>query len=75
MFIPASSVDLGLVSLHSVKIALNYLQFPDRVGSNYFLVRGREFEPDEFAGLTGEVREPFRLHSYSVPTTGGCDHA
>lgn len=74
VFIPASSVDLGFTALHSVKIVIDCMQNADRVGNNYFIVRGREFADGEVMELVGDIREPYRLHSYRIQPADGCYH-
>jgi hypothetical protein len=71
-FIPASSVDLGLISLHCTRLALNHLDDPEAEVNNYFILRGRPFGPNEYTELIGEIREPFRIHSYAIPYDECC---
>lgn len=71
-FLPASAVDLDLVSLHSVRLSLSLLQGRD-VASNYWLVRGREFDQEEYPSLAGVIREPFRQHTYEIPRDMNCE--
>lgn len=72
-FIPASGIDLDLVSLHGARIGLEYLQGSVAVG-NYRLIRGRDFKPDEYPELPNELRESFRQHQYAIPATVDCDN-
>ncbi len=71
-FLPASSVDLNFISLHCTRIALNYLQNKEKESSNYFIIRGREFDETEYEQLTGEIRQPFKIMSYTVPYDVSC---
>jgi hypothetical protein len=71
-FIPASAVDLDLVSLHGARLALALLQGIG-VRGNYWLVRGREFASGEYPTLTGDIREPFRQHVYEIPRDETCE--
>lgn len=71
-FLPASSVDLGFISLHCVRIALNYLQNNEKEISNYFIIRGSEFDPMEYEQLEGDIRLPFKIKSYTVPYDEFC---
>lgn len=71
-FLPASSVDLNFISLHCTRIALNYLQNKEKENSNYFIIRGKEFDENEYEQLTGEIRQPFKITSYTVPYYVSC---
>lgn len=71
-FLPASSVDLGFISLHCVRIALNYLQNKEKETGNYFIIRGREFDDTEYEQLVGEVRQPFKITACDVPFEEPC---
>jgi hypothetical protein len=71
-FLPASAIDLDLVSLHGARLSLALLQ-GGNVSSNYWLVRGREFALGEHPGLEGAVREPFRQHAYQIPRDDACE--
>jgi hypothetical protein len=71
-FLLASAVDLDLVSLHGARLSLALLQGRD-MDSNYWLVRGRELAPEEYPGLAGEIREPFRQHAYEIPRDMDCE--
>lgn len=70
-FLPASSVDLGFVSLQVSRLALLILQ-QHEMPQNYWLVRGREFASGEFEQLTGYIREPFKVHSYVILKSENC---
>lgn len=70
-FLPASSVDLGFVSLQVSRLALLILQ-QDELPENYWLIRGREFASSEFEELTGYIRKPFEIHSYIIPKSENC---
>jgi hypothetical protein len=71
-FIPASAIDLDLISLHGARITLALLQ--DReISTNYWLVRGREFSPEEYPEIAVELREPFRQHAYGIPARRDCE--
>lgn len=72
-FIPASGIDLDLVSLHGARIALAQLQDQAALG-NYWLIRGREFSGEEYPELAKELREPFRQHQYQIPAMVRCDN-
>lgn len=72
-FIPASSVDLGIISLHCVRSALSFLQNKDE-NHNYWLIRGREFDGNEYSELQGDVRQPFTNHSYIIPLSKTCQY-
>jgi hypothetical protein len=71
-FIPAAAIDLDLTSLHGARLALSLLS-GENVANNYWLIRGREFDADEYPTLEGEIREPFRQFSYSVPRSLDCE--
>lgn len=71
-FIPASAVDLDFVSLQGAQLALAALQ-GDALSANYWLVRGREFAPGEYTELSGEIREPYRLHGFRIPADASCE--
>lgn len=71
-FIPASAVDLDFVSLQGARLALAALQ-AGGISANYLLVRGREFAPDEYPELSGEIREPYRLHGFQIPADATCE--
>jgi hypothetical protein len=70
-FLPASSGDLGIISLNCVRLVLKFLQNKLQ-NQNYWLIRGREFEDSEYGSLTGEIREPFRVHHYMIPANENC---
>jgi ThiF family len=70
-FLPASGIDLDLISLHGARLALAVLQ-EQPLSANYWLVRGREFAPDEYPGLTDYIREPFRHFGYQITPVGAC---
>lgn len=72
-FIPASGVDLDLISLHGARITLALLQ-DQQISTNYWLVRGREFGPEEYPEIAAELREPFRQHAYSIPASSDCEN-
>jgi hypothetical protein len=71
-YIPAAAIDLDLSSLHGARLALSLLS-EENVIDNYWLIRGREFDADEYLTLEGEIRDPFRQFSYSVPRSAGCE--
>jgi hypothetical protein len=71
-FMPASAIDLDLVSLHCGRLALALLQ-GEHLDNNYWLVRGREFAPEEVPLLTGPIREPFREFKYDVSAAAECN--
>jgi ThiF family len=71
-FIPAAAIDLDLTALHGARLALSLLS-EENAATNYWLIRGREFDADEYATLQGGIREPFRQFSYSVPRSADCE--
>lgn len=71
-FIPAAAIDLDLIALHGARLALSLLS-EGNVANNYWLIRGREFDDDEYPTLQGEIREPFRQFSYAVPRSADCE--
>jgi molybdopterin/thiamine biosynthesis adenylyltransferase len=71
-FLPASAVDLDLISLHGARMALALLQ-GDNISANYWLIRGREFTPGEYSELTGVIREPFSQHGYQISPDTACE--
>ena len=72
-FIPASGIDLDLVSLHGAQIAHQQLQEGHTQG-NYWLIRGRDFDAAEYPEISVELREAFRRHSYKIPAHVNCDN-
>jgi hypothetical protein len=71
-FLPASAVDLDLISLHAARMILRFLQSM-QIENNHWLIRGREFSSDEYPELIGEVRKPFSLHPYQIPSNAECE--
>jgi hypothetical protein len=71
-FLPASGIDLDLISLHSARMALALLQGND-ISDNYWLIRGREFAPDEYPELSENLRAPFKQHGYRIPHHSDCE--
>ena len=71
-FLPASSVDLGIISFHCVRLTLNFLQ-NKLEDNNYWLIRGRELDETEYKAFVGEIREPFKVHSYVIPPKEKCN--
>lgn len=72
-FLPASAIDLDLISLHGARMALNLLQ-ETRTLSNYWLIRGREFSAEEYPEIDGDLRTPFGQHEYRIPADGQCEN-
>jgi hypothetical protein len=72
-YIPASGIDLDLISLHGARITLELLQ-GQQISANYWLVRGREFSPEEYPEIAAELRESFKQHAYSIPARSDCEN-
>lgn len=70
-FIPASGIDLDLISLHCSRQALSFLQ-GEALEANYWLIRGRDFSNEEASLVAESVREPFRQHTYQITRDLGC---
>lgn len=71
-FLPASGIDLDLVSIHGARMTLAILQ-GENLSANYWLIRGREFAANEYLDLMESLREPFRQHGYQIPHNSACD--
>ena len=71
-FLPASAIDLDLISLHGARMALNLLQ-DGNISSNYWLIRGREFSTEEYPEIEGNLRKPFTQHEFHVPPESCCE--
>jgi hypothetical protein len=72
-FIPASGIDLDLVSLHGAQIALEQLQ-ETPITANYWLIRGRDFQPSEYPELAAELRGAFLRHPYTITADVSCEN-
>ncbi len=70
-FIPASAVDLDLISLHCIRIALSFLE-GRQFSANYWLIRGREFAKESYPDLDSSLREPFQIHQFIIPKDNQC---
>lgn len=71
-FLPASAIDLDLISLHAARTALTILQ-KEIVSANYWLIRGRDFSVEEYPEIQGKLREPFSQHNYQIPNNSDCE--
>jgi ThiF family len=71
-YLPASAIDLDLISLHAARMSLQLLQ-GKKIDGAYWLIRGREFDFDEYPELNGEIRQPFSLSSYEIPSSINCE--
>jgi molybdopterin/thiamine biosynthesis adenylyltransferase len=71
-FLPASAVDLDLVSLHGARLSLELLQGRP-TENNYWLIRGRDFTSDEYSELKGQIRNPFTMLPYQIPSKNTCE--
>jgi len=70
-FIPASAVDMDLISLHSARIALSLLEGTS-YDYNYWLIRGREIQNSEYPDLDSRLQKPFQILNYTIPKKNGC---
>jgi hypothetical protein len=70
-FLPASAIDLDLISLHAARMALSILQ-NEGIADNYWLIRGRDFSPSEYPEIKGDFRNPFSQHPYKIPHNAEC---
>jgi len=70
-FIPASAVDMDLISLHSARIALALLEGKS-YDSNHWFIRGREFEKSEYPDLDSRLLKPFQILDYILSKNENC---
>lgn len=71
-FIPGSSVDLSHYAIHTVRLAIQYLE-GNATSPNYWLVRGRPFEAERFPEVDSRLDEPFTIHSFTAKGQKDCD--
>lgn len=70
-FIPASAVDMDLISLHSARMALALLEGKS-YDSNHWFIRGREFEKSEYPDLDSRLLKPFQILDYTLSKSENC---
>jgi len=70
-FLPASAIDLDLISLHAARMALSIFQNEETI-ANYWLIRGRDFLPGEYPEIKGDFRNAFTQHPYKIPQNAEC---
>lgn len=70
-FIPASAVDVDLVSLHAARLAIHLLEGKP-LSANYWLIRGRPLENDEEWKFADELVAPFQVLEYRIEQKQAC---
>ena len=70
-FIPASAVDMDLISLHGARIALSLLEETPN-DYNYWLIRGREIQTSEYPDLDPKLQKPFQILNYTISKKNRC---